>query len=185
MKKAFTLIELMVSITILALVLVMLSGMVNYTSGRLKSAQLKLVNDSLRQSLDLISQKMYNANDKKTIGVLGEVKGFTVNNSNILIIVSSNLTDNKIVCTYFGQKGDKLAMTQDATCPAEPNDLDHFVTPSKINITDFSLIEDQTGNIPNVVISLSGYNTTDKDKVAATVKTTLTMDGENVRNLNP
>jgi prepilin-type N-terminal cleavage/methylation domain-containing protein len=210
-KSGFTLVELMVSITILALILVMLSGMVNYTSGRLKSAQLKLVNDSLRQSLDLISQKMYNANAHTVITQSGnsiDIFGFRYYDSNhmpdsssdnpsapdMLVIVSSDLTGGQKTCTYFGKKDNQLFMDQDSGCTKDfqtPSQLVHAITPSKISIQNFKIDSSSSKMmtntsvdfIPHIEITIDGYNLTDPQKSPAQVQTTLTMDGENVRSL--
>ena len=197
-RKAFTLIELIVTMAILAMVVVMIAGMTSFTVGRLKSAQMKMVNDALRNSLDTIGQKMNNANEKAKID--GENRyGFYYKN-NILVVISGDETPS-IYCTYFGLNGDAMAMAQEKAMAGVCKNtnlitLGNNVTPEKIKVTSFSIdplkssemTEASRPNqteIPRIKITLSGYDTSDKAGVAATssLETTFTMDGENVNYL--
>lgn len=202
-KQGFTLIELLVTMTIMCIVVVMIGGMAEYTAGRLKSAQLTQVNDALRSALDTIGQKMYNANGVAN-GLSPKVYGFRyyvsgtpdiTANANMLVIVSKELATSAPVCTYFGKTtNNELGMFQNGCATfATLSVLDsHPVTPSKVFVKTFDIVTlksniiDPTSfnDIPKVVISLSGYDKSDKTGVAgtavATIESTFTMDGENV-----
>ena len=187
-RKAFTLVELMVTLAIMGLVIVLIGGLANFTAGRLESAQIKTANEALRSSLDAIGQKMYSANEYKKIDGQ-DVYGFR-SEGDVLTIVSSGSIDNAVTCTYFGKRDDQLMMAQNTICSAMTIDeLTNPVTPSRIFVTEFSVNSinqmDDLGatEIPKVKITLKGYDKSDPLGPAAqsTVETTFTMDGENVK----
>lgn len=164
-KKGFTLIELIVSMGILAIIVATVAGMENFTSGRLKSSQLKIVNDTLRSTLEVIGQKMYSANDTVTMGgtvvygfryyrsVSPTVAPSASNVPDMLVIVSSNASTTK-TCTYFGLYDSSLRIYQEPCVNfrtlGDLNTLGGFVnstaayrpttnsmTPERVKISDF------------------------------------------------
>ena len=159
--SGFTLVELMVSLTILVVVLVMLSGLSNFVSGKLRSAQNKELNDSIRQAFDAISQKMNNANDSITNTPSGKtVYGFRyyeqdkfatdLNSSSlptahpvILMIVSSGNTSQRKYCTFFGLDSGALKTTQMNEDDCKSSNLDNILwqsslTPANVLVNSFT-----------------------------------------------
>lgn len=189
-KKGFTLVELLVTMGILGVVLVMIAGLAGYTAGRLRSNQNRVLNDSLRNVLDIIGQKMYNANTETTING-NTIYGFKVIN-NMLVIVSSG-DDNSKTCTYFGKKDETVSMKQtncsENTLPTE-TDLASSLTPSRIKIKDFIIdpkdikITDDLGSvIPTVNIKVKAEDRNDVKNIA-TLKSTFSMDYETIKSLS-
>lgn len=196
-RGGFTLIELMVTIAILAIVVVLVGNLTNYTVGRLKSNQLKSTNDALRSALNIMGQKMNNANDKVTIGT-DTVYGFKVygNEPNqVLTIVSSSGSGSTKTCTYFGMKSGSLKMSQavansDTCNELTVESLDHKITSDKIFVQSFEaettnrMTNINTKSIPSVKITIMAHDTTDESGIQTKLETTFTMDGENVKYLN-
>jgi prepilin-type N-terminal cleavage/methylation domain-containing protein len=194
-RKAFTLTELIVTMGILSMVVVVIAGMARYTAGRLKSAQIKSSNDALRSSLDVIGQKMNNANEKAKIDTENRY-GFYYKN-NILVVISGDASP-EIYCTYFGKKDDALAMAQEKANSGKCSDTDAInlannVTPENIKVTSFSIDSSKSlqmtelghadqKEIPKVEIKVEAKDIADPTNIV-TVKTTFTMDGENVNYL--
>ena len=206
MKKAFTLVELIIAMGILITVMASILGMVNFVSGRLKSIQIKTVSDGLRASLDIIGQKMYSANEHIVISGI-DVYGFRYYNSasyssnspaspNMLVIVTSGVNSTP-TCNYFGLNNDQLMIHQ-ALCSGlykSPGELQDSLTPPGIKVTAFTikaantdesqimLDPDNINFIPKVKLEIKAYDLKDPSKTEITVQTTLTMDGESVNYL--
>ena len=206
-KSGFTLVEMMVTMVILGVVIAMIGGLTNFVSEKLHSLEGKNLNDAVRQSLNLIAQKMINTNTHVKIGSI-DVYGFRYysssapntqvpNNANatladpILMIVSSGGTGTNPVCTFFGQKGTSLAMAQDTTCGSflTSSSLTSLVTPKKVKVTSFTVDEllsqmmttnAGTTYIPTVRMIISAQSVANS-AITSTIDTTFTMDAENVR----
>lgn len=201
-KRGFTLIEMLVSLGILVVILVMTAGLVNYSAGRVRSAQTKLLTDTIRATFDTINQKMLNANDQVTINGI-DVYGFRayksgtpgdITNSDMLLIVSSGAASSPKTCTFFGLDtvNKKLKMGQQATCSATTfpilADLTSDLTSDKIQVNSFTITNNYTmtdGNpaqIPSVTIDVSAQDKQDS-KNQAELKSTFTMSYDNVNYL--
>ena len=178
----------MVTVAILGIVVVLVGNLTNFTVGRLRSNQLKHTNDAIRSALNIIGQKMNNANAHKNIGGT-DVYGFYVDGG-YLTILSSDSSDTP-TCTYFGKKNEKIMMGQDGNCAGLANEdvLTNDVTPSKIVIENFDLTPTHmmTGTganeIPKVEILVKAYDKTAPSTTATELQTTFTMDYENVNYL--
>lgn len=213
-KLGFTLVEMVVTVGILGMVLAMTSGMINYSVGKLRSARAKLLNDTIRNSFDIIAQKMYNANDSIGSGT-SSVYGFTVYKGSggsavmdqpsytdtenpIILIISSG--DDPIVktCTYFGKKDSKIMMYQQ-TCPGaaanyfiSTNQLTSSLTSDKIKVTNFTITSTSSvynatrpdDKIPFFELNVEAQEIQDS-KNTSQLKTTFTMDYENLNNKLP
>lgn len=187
-RSAFTLVELMVTIAILGIVVVLVGNLANFTVGRLKSNQLKHTNDAIRSALNLIGQKMNNANAHKS-GVYGfKVTG--IYPDQVLMIASSDSDDANITCTYFGKRDEKIMMDQDNCSGMTLGNLTHPVTPDKISVETFEftgkheMSATPETKIPFVKIFIKAHDKSDPALTNTELETTFTMDGENVKYLN-
>ena len=202
-KKAFTLVEMLVTMGILMMVLVMISGLANFVSGRIRSVQNKLLNDSIRQSFDFIAQKMYSANDYVDSGVSPYIYGFryydhatpaTTMAPDVLVIVSSadnRNTDKK--CTFFGLNNGSLAMTQNdcSSYITDTTKLTNNLTPAGITVTDFTIDTIQSkmmtssakpSDIPKIRVVVKAKSNA-SSSATTEMDTTFGMDGESVRSI--
>jgi len=152
-RKAFTLTELLIAISILVVIIVMGAAFANYTAGNLKSSKTIKVNEAIRNTFDLIGQNINQANAVADIpnGASPSIKvyGFrvyvsaapatiaTTSDSNPVLVIVSN---GGATCTFFGVKTNLMATKQN-TCNGffASTDLDEFITPSTIQINRFRM----------------------------------------------
>lgn len=194
-KKAFTLVEMLVTLGILAMVVVMVSGLANFTAGRLRSAQIKILNDSIRRALDEMAVRMNNANDEATIGGTS-VYGFKAYDSspNQMVVIVSKGETGSTVCTYFGLADNSLKTAQnncsgDLLHSTDLSSVGSSLTPEKVHIKTFDLTgykpmtdPSNTKFIPKLAVKITAVSANDiNDEV--NLATTFTMDGENTRNM--
>lgn len=130
MKKSFTLIELLVAVFVFVILFMIIMSFINLASGQAKSLRTKVLTTDARGVLETISQKVNNANDKKTVGTI-TIYGFAVN-SGILGLAS---TDG---CTFIGKNGTALKMKIDKNCSKwpSPTDLDQPLTGANVEIVN-------------------------------------------------
>jgi len=205
-QKAFTLVEVIVTLAILSSLIVIIAGLASYTAGKLRSIQQRNMNYALRSALDLVGQKMYSANDKVTIPNGSSpitVYGFRYYKSgdptdklkidaNMIVIVSS-YDDSPVVkkCTFFGyDSGDQNLKMGQNNCDSFLilADLKNSVLPKNIKLTSFvvqdgsNLMTDPTDIIiPKIMIDATVQD--QQGTVKSELQTTFSMDGYNVKGL--
>jgi prepilin-type N-terminal cleavage/methylation domain-containing protein len=109
MKRAFTLIELLIYMTILSLVLVSITGFfLNIISGDIKESSYQEVQQNGRFAMAKITQEI-----KKAIGINSPAPGSS-SNSLSLVMVTPSLNP-----TIFDINGGKLRITQGSSAPVE------------------------------------------------------------------
>jgi len=221
-KKAFTLVEMLVTVGILGIVLSMTAGMVNYSVGKLRSARAKLLNDTIRSTFDIITQRMYNANDSviSTLDPKNNIIGFIIYNPGtpatipntpltadindpVILIVSSGegATPTKI-CTYFSRDTslNKLTMAQEtcnlAALYKNRNAIQNSLTSDKVEVTGLKVktgsyfikstlaLPPRPTQIPFFELEVTAREKQDTNNTTQ-LKTTFTMDYENLNNLIP
>ncbi|MCL5407701.1 MAG: prepilin-type N-terminal cleavage/methylation domain-containing protein [Patescibacteria group bacterium] len=185
-KRGFTLIEMMIAVFVFMILFLIAASFVNLAAGSTKSNRTKLLTSDLRNALDVISQKMNNANGRAL-----DIYGFKVNNNNILGIASSDGS-----CTFFGKnnnntpadiKDDFIAMKYLNSCNGWPvqTDLDQKLTdPKNITVTNvsFTLTDPIISNSPTkspylkVVIEAQDADAKYENDNKIKLETSYTMD---------
>lgn len=167
LKKGFTLIEILVSVFILALVLVTANQVGQFLLKKNRYDKLAQLSDSVRTAYMNINQKMTLANAKVTLG--GQtIYGFGKIND-ILVIANNN--NGVKTCFYIGKNGSSLGYTQD-NCTGVPqtNQLNSSLVTSIANVTGFSVnIENRIANpaspdgIPLARVSINAVHAQDSE----------------------
>lgn len=163
-RKGFTLFEVLVALGVFSLILVMSANLIKYATARLHSVRSNALNDTVRNSFDFISHKIYNANTKVT-GSDKTVYGFTAynpstkqvisnsgNNPIILIVYSSDSGDE--LCTYFSRNPDKQTIVMAQTnCEGDlfidRSALTGNLTSDQVEITKFEITKSSFVNPGN------------------------------------
>ena len=149
MRRAFTIIELLIVIFIFSLVLIMtLSTFTkSFIAGRTRSTGSMEANRSLSAVLDLIGQQMANATDLDLTSYGGiKVYGFHEDDNHMLTIPVSNVLSDPH-CVIFRLNGTAIEMLQ-SSCPTNPagnNGWEKISSPD-IKITEFNLSQKNEWN---------------------------------------
>lgn len=197
--KSFTLIELLVAVFIFIVLFMITASLVNLAAGSAKSMRTKMLTTDIRNTMDTISQKMNNANQKATIGT-DVINGFFVQNYILGIATTTNGTDKK--CVFIGKKSDNsIAMLEDANCSRSswPTtlDLSQKLTGTGVKITNneslpteriFILSNEVTAvstAAPNLKVYIKAQDADAKwqNDNQITLQTTYTMDYMTIKRL--
>lgn len=178
MKKAFTIIELLIVIFIFSSVMIMASSSfaMSYIGGRTHSSSSMEANRSLTLVLDIIGQKMANASGKTTItGVT--YYGFHTGTGLLTIVLSDDTT-----CAYIGLVGTTVKMLQrdcSSGFPAQ-SDLTEQISSPDIKITSFTFTPKNEWNpdpavktAPYITVKITGTDTKTGGK--STLETTYSI----------
>lgn len=164
--SGFTIIELLIVIFIFSTVMIMASSSfaTSYISGRTNSSSSMEANRSLSLVLDIIGQKMANANEKVNFSSTWFF-GFRVVSESVnpILVISSRNS----VCSFFVKDGGKIKMLQNACTAVSPTDFSAWETISSpnINITTFDLtqknqcINSPCASPPYITIKITGTDT--------------------------
>lgn len=134
-KLGFTLIEALVAVFIFMILFLITASFVNLAAGSTKSRQTKILTSEIRNALDVINQKMNNAN-AKTTGT--NIYGFKLNGT---VLGIANTDGATTTCTYIGQVGTGIYMRYDS-CSSWPTltaDDSPLTNTNTVNVTGFDL----------------------------------------------
>lgn len=155
MKRAFTMIELLVTIFIFSVVMILasISLTTGFISGRTSSAGSLEVNRSLTLVLDIIGQKMVNASGKHA-----GIYGFSATGGPTDGSLTIYLKDN--TCAYFKKEDDAIKMAQ-GNCGPSPTTWETISSPN-IKITKFDLSNKNEWSgaktAPYIVVEVAGQD---------------------------
>lgn len=203
--KAFTMLELLVAVFIFAtVVMIAASGWATkFAGGRTRSMVNKNLNQEISRAIDILNQKLENANAKPTQSTV-DLKGFgvknegglisgrvnDVSNGQLILAISTDPNNNEVDnCTFIGQARDNndryyLAMKEDGCDQIPVFDVNKDrLTSSKINVKDFilsGLIEPNGAH--NLKITIKAADITD-DKAEIEMHTAYNLSYEKLMNL--
>lgn len=104
-KKGFTLIELLVAVFVFMILFLIIMAFVRLAVGQTKSLHTKMLTSDLRNTMDILNQKMMNANYKEKITwPATTIHGFKYID-NIIGTVSKDGT-----CSFIGKNGDTISI---------------------------------------------------------------------------
>lgn len=191
-RKGFTLIEMLIAVFIFVILFMIAASFVNLAVGSTKSVRTKLLTNDLRNTIDIINQKMNNANGKATPP---PIYGFRTNGG-ILGIASSDDS-----CTLIGRKTEAssslgyLAMSTVSCASIHPawvtSDLTQRLTSTNINILSFDIsnsyemINKNPSQAPYIKIVITAEDTDPKYQAdnQITLQTSYTMDYMTIKRL--
>ncbi|KKQ18128.1 MAG: hypothetical protein US31_C0009G0027 [Berkelbacteria bacterium GW2011_GWA1_36_9] len=113
-KRGFTLIEMLVAVFVFMILFLIAASFVNLASGSAKSTRTKLLTSHLRNTFDVISQKMNNANGHASMGSDPDIYGFGIQDvstgppgksieTEVLGIASYDKDTSTTSCTFFSR----------------------------------------------------------------------------------
>lgn len=180
MKKAFTIIELLIVIFIFSSVMIMASSSfaTSYIGGRTHSSSSMEANRSLSLVLDIIGQKMANASGYATLAGGYKYYGFRASAG----VLTTFLQDN-ITCAYFVKDGDAMKMSQQNCLDHTPTSADYSgwekISSPNIQITQFDILDTKknewSGNKTAPYFTVQIVGTDIKTKGKATLETTYSI----------
>lgn len=205
-NKGFTMVELLVAVFIFAtVVMIAASGWATkFAGGRTRSMANKNLNQEISRAIDILNQKLENANAKPAQSSVSSLKGFgvrsegilrtgqfDVSNGQLILAISTDPSRNEVDnCTFVGRADDNgrgyLAMKEDG-CDQIPifdvNVNRDRLTSPKINVKDFvlsGLIEPNGAH--NLNIKIIAADITD-DKAEIEMHTAYNLSYEKIMNL--
>jgi len=162
-QKSFTLIELLLYISIISLVLISITGFFwNIASGNIKESSYQEVQQNGRFVMTKITQEI-----KKAIGINSPVLGSSANS------LSLKMSDSNLNPTIFDVSGGKLRITQGASAPIELT-TDQVVA-NNLQFTNLSYLN--TPGTIRVETTLENLNPSGKSEYKASIdlKTTVSL----------
>lgn len=152
-NKAFTLIEMIIAVFIFVILFLIAASFVNLAVGSTKSVRTKLLTSDLRNTMDLINQKMNNANSKVRVGIsssdpiptIDNIYGFRVvttdGGAKVLVISSSDgsctfigkLTTNNLGTIVSGKRN-SCDNQRPVPEPGNANEFAQKLTPLSVNV---------------------------------------------------